>query len=68
MVTQPRSRNHTPRKNSGPCSKIPLPLYSFLFSLILPQCRHLFLHEQLRRLQTAAHQQQLYQGEELARP
>lgn len=53
MVTQPLSRNHTPRKIPAPCSKFPLPLYSTLFFL-LPQCCHLLLQQQLRRLQTAA--------------
>lgn len=64
MVTQPLNRNHTPRKNTGPHSKSPLPLCSFLFSL-LHQGHHLFLQQQLRRLQAAACQQRLYQGGEL---
>lgn len=53
-VTQPLSRNHTPREKYQPPFQDPLPLYSFLFSLILHQCRHLFLRQQLRRLQAAA--------------
>lgn len=67
MVTQPLSRNHTPRKIPAPRSKSPLPLYSILFSL-RPQCCHLFLQQQLRRLQTAACQQRLYQGREPGQP
>ena len=44
-VTQPLSRNHTPRETYQPPFQDPLPLYSFLFSLILHQCRHLFLRQ-----------------------
>ena len=67
-VTQPLSRNHTPRKKYQPPFQDPLPLYSFLFSLILHQCRHLFLRQQLRRLQAAACQHNSTRVGSWARP
>lgn len=67
-VTQPLNRNHTPRKEYQPPFQDPLPLYSFLFSLILHQRRHLFLRQQLRRLQAAACQRDSTRVGNWARP